>query len=191
MESSGKWGALLLLAAVGLGGCMTPPTAGMQPAQAGRFGILAGPLKACPTEMIGNVPICQVEITVSVSGGVCAASLTGEIQFAGPQGNGNIKPRIIWTLKPTGPIPSTVTFAFQPKSGFLSLADDDLQIDGGGRGDGAGGPPNPMKYFVRNLRTKLPSSVTYLPIIMQTDSSTSPATVSLCAVNDPKIVNME
>jgi hypothetical protein len=187
MESRHKWWVTLLIAG-GLSGCAMVPPGGDKAVSSGPV-IKLGLPQPCPTRMVGQLPVCEVDVAVTSSGGICVASLTGQINYTGTQGNGSIKPLVIWTLKPVA-VPATLSFAFQDKSGFLKLEDLKSQIDGSGPGDGFTGPLNPMRYFARNLRTVLPSEVTYLPIILQTDASTNPPTVSLCAVRDPKIVNM-
>ena len=135
---------------------------------------------------------CPVSITIQPITGtngqtLCQASLTSQVNLPGTTPN-SPSWRIVWTLSPPTTAPAGVSYAFETNNGILVTADSDGQLFGRGIGDGQGNN-SPLMFHAYSRHNKVNSEVVYLPVILQTDSSTSPATVSLCAVSDPRIVN--
>jgi hypothetical protein len=169
-------------------GCAADPAKPSVAAQGGRFSILLGPPQTCST--IQNP--CPIPVTIQTISGtsgqtLCQASLTSSVTFPGTTSTAQNR-RIVWTLLPPSSSPANLSWAFETKNGILVTADSANQLFGRGLGDGAGNN-SALMFHAFNQQNLVNSQVTYLPIVLQTDSSTSPATVSLCAVADPKIIN--
>lgn len=169
-------------------GCAADPARPMAAAAGGRVSILLGPAQTC-SSIQNPCPIPITIQTISGTGGqtLCQASLTSSVAFPGTTSTAQNR-RIVWTLLPPTSGPANLSYSFEPRFGILVTADSDNQLFGRGIGDGAGNN-SVLLFHAFNLQNKVNSQVTYLPVVLQTDSSTSPATVSLCAVADPKIVN--
>jgi hypothetical protein len=169
-------------------GCAADPAKPAGATLAGRVNILLGLPQTCATTQIP----CPVQITIQPILGtngqtLCQASLTSQVNLSGTTPT-SPSWRILWTLVPPTIPPVGVSYAFEPNNGILVTADSNNQLFGRGIGDGAGNN-SPLMFHAFSRHNQLNSQVVYLPVILQTDTTTSPPTVSLCAVADPKIVN--